>query len=69
MQKNSFHHLFWDQKLKAVEVQDNRQVRWHPMVVHWCLSLNYHHLPPTEHLDHRISSCCQVNRCSCLIRN
>ena len=37
--ENSFHRLFWDQQLKALKVQDKRQVRWHPMMIRWCLSL------------------------------
>ena len=36
---NSFHHLFWDQQLEALKVRDKRQVRWHPMMIRWCLSL------------------------------
>ena len=37
--ENSFHHLFWDQQLEALKVRDMRQVRWHPMMIHWCPSL------------------------------
>ena len=37
--ENTFHRLFWDQQLEALKVQDKRQVRWHPMMIRWCLSL------------------------------
>ena len=37
--ENSFHRLFWDQQLEALKVRDKRQVRWHPMMIRWCLSL------------------------------
>ena len=37
--ENSFHRLFWDQQLEALKTRDKRQIRWHPMMIHWCLSL------------------------------
>ena len=37
--ENSFHRLFWDQQLEALKVRDNHQIRWHPMMIRWCLSL------------------------------
>ena len=36
---DSFHQLFWSQQLVALRVQDKRQIRWHPMMIRWCLSL------------------------------
>ena len=36
---DSFHHLFWNQQLEALRVRDKRQIRWHPMMIRWCLSL------------------------------
>ena len=36
---NSFHRLFWEQQLEAMKLKDARQVRWHPMMIKWCLSL------------------------------
>ena len=35
----SFLRLFWDQQLQAIETKDRRQLRWHPMIVKWCLNL------------------------------
>ena len=37
--ENSFHCLFWDQQLGALKTRDKRQIRWHPMMIRWCLSL------------------------------
>ena len=37
--ENSFHCLFWDQQLEALKIRDKRQIRWHPMMIRWCLSL------------------------------
>ena len=36
---NSFQRLFWEQQLQAVRNRDNRQVRWHPAMIKWCLNL------------------------------
>lgn len=35
----TFQRLFWDQQLEALNVRDRRQVRWHPMIIKWCLSM------------------------------
>lgn len=35
----SFRRLFWDEQLKANRVKDTRQMRWHPMMIRWCLNL------------------------------
>ena len=37
--ENSFQRLFWDQQMQSLTVQDNRQLRWHPMIIKWCLHL------------------------------
>ncbi len=37
--QDSFHRLFWDQQLASLKAKDKRQVRWHPMMIRWCLSL------------------------------
>ena len=49
----SFAKLFWDEQLKAASVSDPRQVRWHPVLIKWCLNLkmlsssSYHALRST----------------------
>ena len=35
----SFRRLFWDEQLKANRLKDARQMRWHPMMIRWCLNL------------------------------
>ena len=34
----SFHRLFWDQQIEAMS-KCPTQRRWHPTLIHWCLSL------------------------------
>ena len=36
---NSFHRIFWGQHSKAIRQNDARQIRWHPAMIKWCLSL------------------------------
>lgn len=36
--ENSFCRLLWDEQLKAAS-KDPRQVRWHPVLIKWCLNL------------------------------
>jgi hypothetical protein len=37
----SFLRLFWDQQLMALRSKERRQVRWHPMIIKWCLNLKF----------------------------
>ena len=37
----SFLRLFWDQQLMAIKSKERRQVRWHPMIIKWCLNLKF----------------------------
>ncbi len=39
--EDSFKRVFWDQQLKAADVKDSRQVRWHPGIIKWCLHLKF----------------------------
>ena len=36
---NSFHHIFWEQHHNSIKQKDARQIRWHPAMIKWCLSL------------------------------
>ena len=38
---NSFQRLFWDQQQQAGSVRDARSMRWHPLMVKWCLYLRH----------------------------
>ena len=37
--EGTFRRLFWDQQLKATQLKDSRQMRWHPCMIRWCLNL------------------------------
>ena len=34
----TFEQLFWDQQAEALK-SGKRQIRWHPMMIKWCLNL------------------------------
>ena len=40
--EDSFQKIFWDQQLKALSVKNLRSVRWHPLMIKWCLYLRHH---------------------------
>ena len=45
--EGSFARLFWDEQFKAATVNNGKQVRWHPMIIKWCLLMSssaYHAL-------------------------
>ena len=37
----SFQRLFWDQQRKACSLSDKRSMRWHPLIIKWCLYLRH----------------------------
>ncbi len=37
--EGSFARLFWDEQLKAATSSNSKQIRWHPVLVKWCLNL------------------------------
>ena len=38
---NSFPHLFWKQQLQAATTAKASSMRWHPVMVRWCLYLKH----------------------------
>ena len=36
---NSFSQLFWKQQIDALLCSNLKQMRWHPLVIRWCLSI------------------------------
>ena len=40
-QPNTFQRLFWDQQRRASSLNDSRSMKWHPLVVKWCLYLRH----------------------------
>ena len=37
--EGTFQRLFWDQQRQASRISDVRQMRWHPVMIRWCLNL------------------------------
>ena len=37
--EGSFRRLFWDEQFKAGSLSDSRQMKWHPVIIKWCLHL------------------------------
>ena len=37
--EGSFKRLFWEEQLRAATAKSGTQVRWHPMMIRWCLNL------------------------------
>ena len=36
-----FHRDFWEQYYNSITKNNRRQIRWHPAMIKWCLSLKY----------------------------
>lgn len=39
--KDSFLSIFWQQQLESSAVKTSKNMRWHPLMIHWCLSLQH----------------------------
>lgn len=39
--EDSFRQLFWAQQFKAATQKNARNMRWHPLMIRWCLSLRH----------------------------
>ncbi len=37
--EGSFARLFWEEQFKANSMSNARQIRWHPVIIKWCLNL------------------------------
>ena len=37
--EGTFRRLFWEQQLRAIRCTDARQIRWHPLMIKWCLNI------------------------------
>ena len=55
---NSFEKLFWEQQQKALQSKDGRQMRWHPLMIKWCLYLR--HLSGKAYETIRTSGCIKL---------
>jgi hypothetical protein len=38
---DSFEYIFWDQQKQAASQKRRCQIRWHPMMIRWCLHLKF----------------------------
>ena len=38
---DSFGRIFWDQQMKALQVKSASGMRWHPLMIKWCLHLRH----------------------------
>eukprot|EP00731_Ephydatia_muelleri_P004466 Em0002g642a len=39
--KDSFSRIFWQQQMEAASRKNARTMRWHPLMIRWCLSLRH----------------------------
>ena len=52
----SFKRLFWEQQMQAARLSNTKQMKWHPVMIKWCLNLkllsssSYHALRTTGFL-------------------
>ena len=51
----SFGQLFWEQQRKAASQKNPRGMRWHPLMIRWCLYI--HHLSSKAYMTLRESGC------------
>ena len=57
-QPDTFQHLFWEQQKKASSLQDSRSMKWHPLIIKWCLYLR--HLSSKGYETLRQSGCIKL---------
>lgn len=39
--EDSFRHIFWKQQMNALSLKNKKSIRWHPLIIKWCLYLHY----------------------------
>jgi len=52
---NSFGRIFWDQQMEAAKIKSAASMRWHPLMIKWCLHLR--HLSSSGYEALRKSGC------------
>ena len=40
--EGTFRRFFWQQQMQALSCKDSRQIRWHPLMIKWCLNMKLH---------------------------
>ena len=59
--EGSFQRMFWSQQLNASRVQKASAMKWHPLIIKWCLYLRYKSSGAYEAL--RESGCLKLPSC------
>ena len=54
----SFQQLFWEQQQQASSLKDSRSMRWHPLMIKWCIYLK--HLSSGAYEALRTSGCVKL---------
>ena len=39
--EDSFQHVFWKQQQEATRLKNKQSMRWHPLIIKWCLYLRH----------------------------
>lgn len=47
---DSFQHVFWQQQVEAASQANSRSIRWHSLMVRWCLYLRHKSVYHYNHL-------------------
>ena len=42
--KDSFQYVFWQQQLEAASKKKAQNMRWHPLMIRWCLYLRHRYI-------------------------
>jgi hypothetical protein len=40
-QQGSFERIFWEQQVKALSLKNSRSMKWHPLMIRWCIYLRH----------------------------
>ena len=56
--ENFFQRIFWEQQQKAATLHTARSMRWHPLMIKWCLYL--------QHLSHKAYETLRESGCIAL---
>ena len=44
MPEDSFGRVFWEQQMEAASKKDARSMRWHPLMIRWCIGLKHRYI-------------------------
>ena len=55
---DSFERIFWEQQLQHSKLRDSRSMKWHPLMIRWCIYLK--HLSSKAYETLRVSGAIQL---------